>query len=409
VTASPAYRRFLERLEATRTLGVSLGLDRMQEALRRLGCPQKRVPALHVAGTNGKGSTVAMADAVLRRAGRRTGLFTSPHLARFTERIRIAGQEIGGDEVAALGERVFATGVPLTYFEVATALGFVAMAEAAVDIGIFEVGLGGRLDATNLCRPIATAITSIGLDHTELLGSTLAAIAHEKAGIAKPGVPMWVGAVPAEAMDEIARSAAAVGAPLYRVEPEGALATGLPGAHQAGNAALARALAIAVARTQGFALSPVVIAEGLAGVEWPGRLEEVVPGVWLDAAHNAEGARALAAALPGRAPRALVVSVVRGKAAAEMLATLAPGFASIFVTRSSSSRATPLAELAALVPTGLRVDVVDDPREALARARAAVAPHGTVVVAGSIFLVGELRAALTGEPVDPVVTGDPMP
>jgi dihydrofolate synthase/folylpolyglutamate synthase len=286
------------------------------------------------------------------------------------------------------------------------------------------VGLGGRLDATNLCRPVATAITSIALDHTELLGDTLGAIAHEKAGIAKPGVPMFLAPVPEEARAEILRTAAGVGAPVVPIAEAEGTGPNLLGAHQRVNAALARALARQVARAQGFALAEATIAQGLAEVTWPGRLELVAPDVLLDAAHNAEGARVLRAALPpqGRQRRALVLSVVRGKAAGEMLATLAPAFDAVVLTRSSSARALPPEELAALVPPGPAVHVVAAPGEALALARRLVSERasvgkseaggetsGLVVVAGSLFLVGELRAALRGEPVDPIVTGDPMP
>lgn len=416
MSAGSAYAAFLARLETTRTLGVDFGLDRMLAALARLGDPQRGLAAVHVAGTNGKGSTVAMVDAILRAAGRKTGLFTSPHLSRFTERIRIAGAEIDGDRLAAHGARVFATGVPLTYFEVATAAAFLAMAEAAVDVAILEVGLGGRLDATNVCAPLVTAITSIGLDHMDLLGDTLAAIAREKAGIAKPGVPMLVGAVPDEAAAAIRTVCGEAGAPLVEQahEPEASWSPArLPGVHQAHNARLAVAIAKRVAAVQGFALAEPEIRRGLDGAIWPGRLELVVPGVLLDAAHNPDGARALADALPPGRPRALVLSVVRGKGAAEMLAVLAPLFDLIHVTRSASARALSPGALADLVPAGSTAVVrcFEDPLVALAEARRQVGSHpqGLTVVAGSIFLVGEVRAALLGEPRDPVVTGDPLP
>ena len=179
--------RLLARLCA-RALGVELGLERVRRALTALGEPQRRFAAVQIAGTNGKGSTAAMTEAILRAAGWRTGLFTSPHLSRFTERIRVGGVEVDGDRLAALDRRVAATGVPLTYFEVATALAFLLMAEEQVDVAVLETGLGGRLDAVTACEPLATAITSIGLDHTDYLGDTLAEIAREKAGIIKPGV-----------------------------------------------------------------------------------------------------------------------------------------------------------------------------------------------------------------------------
>jgi dihydrofolate synthase/folylpolyglutamate synthase len=342
------YRRLLARLEGARTLGVSFGLDRIREALARLGHPERACVTLQVAGTNGKGSTAAMTEAILRAAGLRTGLFTSPHLARFTERIRIDGAEIDGDRLAALDPAVVATGVPLTYFEISAVLAFRAFAEEGVDVAVLETGLGGRLDAVTAASPVATAITSIGLDHTDLLGDTLEAIAREKAGIAKPGVPLLLGPLPPEADAEIARVAVTAGAPVRRFgvdffAPETPPA--LAGAHQRSNAAIAVALAEIAALARGQVLSSSDVARGLTQVTWPGRMEWLAP-----------------------------------------------------------------AELAALI-RGPHVEVVDDPAAALALARgwAAEQPHGYVVVAGSIFLIGELRARVLREPVDPILGGDPLP
>src|SRR4051812_49350935 len=163
------YPGLLARLDGLRTLGVDLGLDRVRRALSALGSPERRLPAVQIAGTNGKGSTAALTEAVLRAAGLRTGLYTSPHLARFTERVRVAGEEVDGDRLAALDARVEATGVPLTYFEIATALAFLAFAEAGVEVAVLETGLGGRLDAVSACEPVATAVTTIALDHTDYL------------------------------------------------------------------------------------------------------------------------------------------------------------------------------------------------------------------------------------------------
>ena len=168
---SARYVELLARLAgAAQSLGVDMGLGRVRTALERLGDPQKRFAAVQIAGTNGKGSTAAMTEAILRGAGLRTGLYTSPHLARFTERIRVAGREVDGDRLAALDARVVATGVPLTYFEIATVLGFLVFAEETVDAAVLETGLGGRLDAVTAAEPLATAITSIGIDHTAYLG-----------------------------------------------------------------------------------------------------------------------------------------------------------------------------------------------------------------------------------------------
>lgn len=412
------YVQLLERLEAARAFGVSLGLDRVHAALAGLGNPERQLRAVQIAGTNGKGSAAAMTEAILRAAGLRTGLFTSPHLCRFTERFRIDGVEVDGDALAALDERLEAvvtrSGLTLTYFERATVLAFFAFAEAKVEIAVFETGLGGRLDATTTCVPIATAITSIGYDHTDVLGATLEDIAREKAGIAKPNVPLFIAALPAAAESAIAEHAARVGAPLVRVAAGAGDERGPPslaGKHQLANAAIATALAQAAGRATGRAISDAAVSQGLSTVRWPGRLERV-GDVLFDCAHNPEGAAALAAALgsqePAAGPRALVVSIVRDKAAAEILACLAPVVDVIFATTSGSDRALSPDELAALVPApGPAVVTMPDCRAALQAGRDRVTPHGLVVVAGSIFLVGALRAHLLGETCDPIATADP--
>ena len=346
---------------------------------------------------------------------RSTGI-TSPHLVRFTERIRIDGREVDGDHLADLYDAVDATNVPLTYYEIGTVLAFLAYAEAGVDVMVLETGLGGRLDAATTCHPCATAITSIGFDHAEILGPTLAAIAREKAGIAKPGVPLYLGPLPDEAARAITEVATGIGAPLRRWGQDFPAAppfpSALPGAHQRPNAALAVALARAAATALGRPLTRDPIREGLGAVVWPGRLEWLREDVLIDCAHNAESAQTLADALDAlpRRPRALVVSVVAGKAVSEMLALLAPRFDVLVLTRSSSSRALELDELAAAVPASATVRVLEaqQPLEALGAARDAIGAGGLVVVAGSIFLAGDVRAALTGEPRDPVPTSDPL-
>lgn len=412
---SHSYAQLLARLDGVRALGVELGLDRVRLALARLGDPQKRFAAVQLAGTNGKGSTAAMAEAALREAGLRTGLYSSPHLARFTERIRIAGAEVDGDRLAALDRLVVATEVPLTYFEVATALGFLAMAEAGVEVAVLETGLGGRLDAVTTCEPCATAITSIGLDHGEYLGDSLPVIAREKAGILKPEVPCFVGRLPPEADAEVERAAEAVGAPLFRLGRDFArppFPVALAGAHQIDNAAIAAQLARAAARHLGKSIDDRTLARALAGVRWPGRCERVGDDLLFDAAHNADGARALAAAVAALAPGrrvVLLVSIVDGKDPEGMLAALAPVAAAVVVTRSDNPRALSPATLAAtagrFVPD---VTAVDDAVAALEEARRRAGPGGLVVVCGSMFLVGMLRARVLGEAVDLVPTSDPL-
>jgi dihydrofolate synthase / folylpolyglutamate synthase len=397
-----AYRRFLARLRAVRSQGVSLGLDRMRLALDRLGHPERRVPALHIAGTNGKGSCAAMAESILRKAGFRTGLFTSPHLTRFTERIRIDGDQVDGDHLGALDPAVEATGVPLTYFEVSTVLAFLAFAEAKVDVAVLETGLGGRLDATSTCVPVACAITSIALDHEAILGPTLTDIAFEKASIARPGVPLFLGPLVPEAERRVMEVAAAAGAKVLRPGdyPPAPAAPALLGNHQLANAALAVALARQAAVALGRPLGADAVLAGLDAVRWPGRLERV-GGILFDCAHNVEGTQALVAALPASSRRVLVTSIVRDKNAAGMLAVLAPCFDRVVVTRSPSERALSPEALASFVTeTRHGVDQhlrdvvsVPSPVDALeaARAYAGEVSDGLVVVAGSIFLVGALR------------------
>ncbi len=409
------YADLLARLAgAAQTLGVDMGLERVRVALARLGDPQKRFAAVQIAGTNGKGSTAAMTEAILRAAGLRTGLTTSPHLARFTERIRVAGGEVDGDRLAALDVRVVATGVPLTYFEIATVLAFLAFAEEGVEIAVVETGLGGRLDAVTTCEPLATAITSIGLDHQSYLGTTLTAIAREKAGILKPNVPCLLGRLPDEADAEILRRAAETGAPLRYLgrdfsPPSGPLA--LPGPHQRDNAAIAVALARAAADRLGRLLADATIADALASTVWPGRLERIGDDLLLDCAHNADGARALAAALPELAAGrrvVLLMSIAEDKQPRAIFEALGPLAHTLVATRADSPRAL---SADALALEGARFVArritVADPWEALAEARRRAA-GGLVVVCGSMFLVGPLRARLLGEPVDARRTSDPL-
>ena len=440
MSAAPRYVDLLTRLETTRTLGVSMGLERTQAVLDRLGNPERAAPAVHIAGTNGKGSVAAMTEAILRAAGLRTGLFTSPHLSRFTERIRVDGREVDGDHLAVLDQRIVATGVPLTYFEISTVLAFLSFAEAGVQAMVLETGLGGRLDATTTCRPVATAITSIGLDHTEFLGDTLEAIAREKAGIAKRDVPLFLGALAPEAQRPIEEVACAVGAPLRvlnRDIPPSPVPPRLAGPHQQANAALAVALAQtalgALGRHQD---AERAIEQGLSQVVWPGRLEWLDADLLLDCAHNVEGAQSLAKFLDSQPlrRRALVISIVAGKAAQEILGILAPRFDVVITTSSSNSRALAPEILAAMVPragvlagnvlagnvlagnVAPSVTTQTGPEAALAAARDAVGRGGLVVGAGSIFLVGDIRAHVRGkeqgqkdEPRDPLPTSDPLP
>ena len=395
----------LAYLDSLKPLSMRLGLERMARALDSLGHPERGLRVLHVAGTNGKGSVCAMAAEALRLAGHRTGLYTSPHLVRFHERIALDGRPI---DDADLGRAVAAVRAAcpwhdageaerLTYFEFATLVALVHFAGAGAGAVVLEVGLGGRFDATNAVRPLACAVNRIGLDHVEMLGDTLAAIAREKAGIFKPGVPAVVAhAQPPEAMAALREEAARRGAPLTVAPAAWPGPVALRGPHQRGNAALAAA-ALELLDRAGVAVPRAAIAAGIAGARWPGRLEEI-DGVVLDGAHNPDGAAALAAALPvlyPDRPVELVFGVLADKDHQGMLRALAPSARALHLVAPATPRARPTAGYRALAErAGPRVDEHGSLAEALACARRAAADGALVVVAGSLYLVGEARALL---------------
>lgn len=396
-------------LAGLQPLAMRFGLERMERALDALGHPERAYDVLHVGGTNGKGSTCAMAAAALSAAGVRTGLYTSPHLVRFHERIRVEGEAIPDGDLASGIEEIRRAcpwhesggeGDRLTYFEFATLLGLLHFARARVRVAVVEVGLGGRFDATNaIARPEVTAITRIGLDHVKLLGDTVEQIAREKAGIFKEGVPAVVHASqPPAALEVLRAEAERRGAPLTVAPAEWHGEVALRGAHQRANAALA-AEALRRLSGAGVPVDEGSIARGIAEARWPGRLEEV-GGVLLDGAHNLDGAAALAAALgalhPGR-PVELVFGVLSDKDHAGMLRALAPGIRRVHLVAPASERARPAAEvLAAARAAGLEGHAHATAEEALACAGRAASDGGLVCVAGSLYLVGEARALLGG-------------
>jgi dihydrofolate synthase / folylpolyglutamate synthase len=403
----------VEFLFSLERFGMKFGLENISRLCAALGNPQNAYPSIIVAGTNGKGSVTAMTDAALRAAGHRSARYTSPHLQRLEERFVIDGVEVTPGALEAAAARIRQTVESLvgsgdlaalpTFFECTTAVAFDLFREARIDVAVLEVGLGGRLDSTNIVSPIAAAIVSIDFDHEEQLGHSLAGIAAEKAGVIKPGIPVVCGPLPAEALDVVAAVCAAQGATLIRTDTDPALAArvaampiGLAGAHQHANAAVAVRLLEAIDRDPSphLAVGPEAIRAGLATAAWPGRLESFPAGecrVLLDAAHNPAGARALASYLREAAPGgvALVFGAMRDKAVREMLTALAPTATSIVCVTAPSPRAITAGELAALAGTlGLRAEAIADPIEAITRA---CAGGGTVVVAGSIFLIGPVR------------------
>jgi dihydrofolate synthase/folylpolyglutamate synthase len=394
-------------LDSLKPLAMRFGLERMHRALEAMGHPERAFPSLQVAGTNGKGSTCAMAAEALSRAGHRVGLYTSPHLVRFHERIQVDGVPIPDASLSEAVEEV-RRACPwhdagdeagrLTYFEFATLAALAHFRRERVGVAVLEVGLGGRFDATTAVTPRVTAVSRIGLDHVQLLGDGLAAIAREKAGIFKRGVPAVVAAAqPPEAMAALWEEAARRGAPLQVAAPawEGPLS--LAGPHQRWNAALAAA-ALRRLDAAGVRVGEDAIVAGIATARWPGRLEDV-SGVLLDGAHNPDGAAALATALPllhpGR-PVEMVLGVLSDKDHAGILRALAPAVRRLHLVPPDSPRARDPAtyrELAAGL--GPEVDVHARCAEAIACARDHAADGGLACVAGSLYLVGEARRLLS--------------
>jgi dihydrofolate synthase/folylpolyglutamate synthase len=390
--------------------GIKFGLENITAIVERLGRPDRTFKSVHVAGTNGKGSVTAMVDAALRAAGHRSARYTSPHLTDLSERFAVDGHPIAHDAlVRAVGdvrdvvECLRAEGtlsVQPTFFEVTTAVGFELFRRAGVDIAVLEVGLGGRLDATNVVSPIATAITSIAFDHQLYLGSTLAEIAFEKAGIVKPGVPVVVGPLEPEPLMVIARAASDRGAELIRATADDAagFTVGLPGEHQRANAGVAvRLLQLLDAR--GVRVPVDAIARGLEHPEWPGRLDErrLADGreLLLDAAHNPAGARALASYLSAdRQKRPLVFAAMRDKDVDGMFRTLLPAVGAAVMTRASNPRSADpavLADMARAIAPTLPMSVASSAADALVDAWR-LSPR--IVVAGSIFLLGDVMRQL---------------
>lgn len=392
--------------------GIKLGLDNISTLVARLGHPERAFRSIHIAGTNGKGSVTAMVDAAIRAAGHRSARYTSPHLVDLAERFVIDGRPVAREAlIAALvdvrdaAESLRADGllaVQPTFFEVTTAVAFELFRRAGVETAVLEVGLGGRLDSTNVVSPIATAITSIALDHEQYLGFTLADIAFEKAGIIKPGVPVVVGDLAPEAAAVIARVARQRGAEIIQASATDAapFAIGLRGRHQVINAAVAVRL-LGALHARGIAVAQGAIARGLADPGWPGRLDlrRLPDGreLLLDAAHNPAGAAALASYLrERRPPLPLVFAAMRDKNIAGILAPLAPVIDSLVVTRASNPRsADPSAIVghARAVAPSLVVSIAPSPAEALALAWR---KSPAIVVAGSIFLLGDVLSQVGG-------------
>ncbi len=400
----------LPRLYALANRGMTLGLDRVREAAQRLGDVHRLGTYVHVAGTNGKGSTSAFIAAMARSGGARVGLYTSPHLCRFAERIQIDGQPIDDDLLAHCLTQAMDAGPDLTFFEIATLAALLAFRQSGVNLPVLEVGLGGRLDATNIAEGRAIpVITRIAFDHTELLGPSLRHIALEKAGILRPATPVIVGRLHPDALEAIQGVAASLQGSVYEATSLDearfveAYPPSLPGPFQKSNAMCA----VAAARALG--LTPQAIAHGLSETRWPGRCEiiEAPEGyTLLDCAHNPDGAMALKNALLSfvmSIPRrhvALIFGAMADKNWRAMLDRVGSiAGHRIYVAPPGGRSPAPLDQMTAY----LAGETAASPAEALATARQRVGRGGLVIVAGSTFLVGPVRAQLLGLAMDPQV------
>jgi dihydrofolate synthase/folylpolyglutamate synthase len=418
----------LERFKGLHKKSIDLGLERMARLCAALGDPQKKLPpVVHVAGTNGKGSTIATLRAIAEAAGLSVHVFTSPHLVRFAERIRLAGRLIDDDQLTNVLDRVerINAGEPITFFEITTAAAFLAMSEAPADLCLVEVGLGGRFDCTNVVEGVVlSVIAPVAMDHTEFLGETLAEIAFEKAGILRAGVPAVIGRQKAEALDVIEARAEAVGAPLIEMGRDFDVYTAsgrtivqagdrlldlpppkLAGAHQVENAGLAVVAALAL-HHDGF--TEAVLAEGVEQASWPGRLQRLTKGpladlaaaagadLWLDGAHNPHGAAALAdfarslSARDGR-PVTLVLGLLVNKDVAGVFAALAPANPRIVATGFDAEAACDPVILAQKASgAGLKADAAANVTEAVRLALSEEGPSPHLIICGSLYLAGEV-------------------
>ncbi len=445
VPSDPArYTRTLEGLYARRRFGIAPGLETIRALLGGLGDPHRTFPAVHVTGSKGKGSVSAMAQAMLTAHGVRTGLFTSPHLESYRERMRIDGRPISPDaameaidRVASIAERMQGDGTlsrAPTFFELTTAVAFDWFAREKVEAAVVEVGVGGRLDATNVLDSRVGVVTTIELEHTEILGPTVEAIAAEKAGIFHAGMVGIEGELPPSAAQVVESTTARLGVGLWRLGSEvrvvdrtlsedgqsftvrvpgrviEAIDLPLQGRFQPGNAALAVAAFLRFAEAVGLAPDDRRIRSGLASVHWPGRLERVArrPDLFYDVAHTPESARAITLSLGEMYPmadpseNALVFGCLKGKRVAAILDALAPLARTIVVVPIHSERAVPLAELRATASGRFpRIVEARNPEEGQRLARAATGPDGFTLVVGSDYLIGELLRRAHGASDEP--------
>ena len=418
-----AYRKSLDYLYHLEKFGMIFGLTQVERILNAVGNPHKEIQAIHVGGTNGKGSTAAMMGSILQREGYRVGLYTSPHLIRFTERIKVNGKEIEEDEVAALTrwmkKEIESAGIvpPFTFFDFTTAMALHYFNQKLVDLAILEVGLGGRLDSTNVVDPLISVVTNVAKDHEEYLGKTILKIAKEKAGIIKKGRPFITAASQPRVLRLFSKICQEKRSPFLRVQKEfryvrtedgdfdyeglnrklWGVHLNLKGSHQVVNATAALG-AMEVLENLGYRVSTEAMVDGLREVEWPGRLEMISasPRVILDGAHNPAGALALKESLKKEFQYQhliLLAGIMKDKNSRSMLHLLAPLADHIILTKPHTDRATPPPLLKKTLGwNGKNAEVEEDLKKAIDRGLSLTREEDLLCITGSLYTVGEARA-----------------
>lgn len=422
-----SYQETLSYLFGLQKFGIKFGLSNISRLLELTGNPHETLKTVHIAGTNGKGSTAATIASIMKEAGYKVGLYTSPHLIDFTERIKINYKEIEEDEVVRLTEYIrskiqdseFKDELErITFFEFTTAMALLYFKEAEVDITVMETGMGGRLDATNVIKPMVSVITNISVEHKEYLGDTIEAVAFEKAGIIKDGVPLITGVDQPAAFQVIEKACNEKGAALYRLgrdfsfqrkgintfsyngikESFDVLALNLRGGHQFQNASLAIAT-LEMLMDKGFAISPECLIDGLGKVFWPGRLETVSqnPMIILDGAHNPAGAEVLSRAI-GELEFSrlyLVLGIMADKEVEGIISYLAPLANEVILSRPKYERASKASDLLFFAKRyNINSQAFEDLREAIDYARSKAGSKDLILISGSLFTVGEARQYL---------------
>ena len=417
------YQRSLDYLYGLEKFGMIFGLTKVEEILEAVGNPHREIQAIHIGGTNGKGSTAAIIASILRREGYRVGLYTSPHLIRFTERMKVNEKEIEKDEVAFLTEwmreRIETAGIapPFTFFDFTTAMAFLYFKQKMVDLAVLEVGLGGRLDSTNVIDPLLSIITNIGKDHQDVLGKGILRIAREKAGIIKESRPLITAATQPQVLRLFSKICREKKAPFFRVGKgfryvlagEGSfsyeglhrklwgLSLNLRGLHQMINATTALG-AMEILDDLGYRVSNDAMTEGLKEVDWPGRLEVVCssPRVLLDGAHNPDGALSLKESLEKDFEYhhlVLLIGIMKDKDVHSILHSLSPLADRIILTRPGTDRAASPALLRkALGRNGKKAEVIEDFRKAIDKGLSLTGEEDILCITGSLYTVGEARS-----------------